>query len=200
MKSPKTIGLRCLAMGFRCLTVADRYTTSRGDDSLYACTDTRTAQAFEQSGPSGKNAEAQDAAYVGRLASALKGEKRDQAWARRKEFDLWMSYADGKKLTRGNLKTVECRTSKCELLLQSNTRNSLLATVQEEFAIDRWIASQGCGYTRAAIPASLQSPRSIRIFLDCGKRPDRARSFQANEAASADQAPSPSALPKSPAR
>ena len=70
----------------------------------------------------------QEAAYLEGLATALKAEKRDNTWAGQKESQLRISYATGKNLPPGALKSVECRRSKCELKLQEYTEEVALSS------------------------------------------------------------------------
>jgi hypothetical protein len=58
---------------------------------------------------------AQEADYLNGLATAVKQEKRNEAWAAQKESELRASYAAEKGIPPGALKSVECRSSKCEL-------------------------------------------------------------------------------------
>ena len=102
------------------------------------------------------------------LATAVKEEKRDDVWASQMETELWTSYAAETNLPRGALKSVECRSSKCDLQLQLYPEHSPQATIERQMAINHWIAAnQSCGYTITSAPGSAQAPGAMRIFLDC---------------------------------
>jgi hypothetical protein len=80
------------------------------------------------------------------------------------------SYAAEKGVPPGALKSVECRSSKCDVQLQLSSEQSPKAAVEQQIAINQWIgASQPCGYTMTTAPGSEQAPRAVRIFLFCSR-------------------------------
>ena len=128
------------------------------------------AQLAEQQIAAIEKTRVQEADYLKGLATTVKGEKRNDAWAAQKESELWTSYAAEKGIPRGALKSVECRSSKCDLQLQVSAEQSPKAAVEQQIAINQWIAwSQPCGYTMTTGSGLEQPPGAIRIFLDCSK-------------------------------
>ena len=112
-----------------------------------------------------KKASAQQADYLSSLALAFEGEKRNDAWAAPKESELRSSYTAEKGILPGALKSVECRSSKCDVQLQLNADQSPKVLLEQQTAINQWIAmNQPCGYTMTTWPGSQQAPGAIRIF------------------------------------
>src|SRR5438105_4715030 len=88
----------------------------------------------------------QQTEYVNAVAAAFQSEKRSDSWAAQKESEISISYEAAKDAPHGALKSVECRSSKCELQLQVS-EESADAAVKQHVAIEQWIAgSQSCGY------------------------------------------------------
>jgi hypothetical protein len=134
-----------------------------------ACTNTST-QLLEQQIAHIKKTRVQEVDYLKGLATAVKEEKRNEAWAAQKESEVRKSYDADKSVPRGALKSVECRTSKCDLQLQPSGEQSLKGTIEQQIAINQWIgASQPCGYTMTTDPGSGQVPGAVRIFLHCSR-------------------------------
>jgi hypothetical protein len=128
------------------------------------------AQLAEQHLDSVEKMRVQQAEYLDGSATAVREEKRDDDWAALKEAELWASYAVGTSLPRGALKSVECRSSKCDLQLQVYVDQPSKAAVEQQIAIDHWIASnQSCSYTMTTTLSSVQAPETMRIFLDCSE-------------------------------
>jgi hypothetical protein len=114
-----------------------------------------------------KKARAEEAEYAKKLAAAVQIETRNDAWASQKEQDLRRSFSSKGK-PQGALKSVECRSTKCDLQLEVATRDAPDAPAGPFAAINQWIAaSQPCGYTIVAGDTMAQGPGVIRIFLVC---------------------------------
>jgi hypothetical protein len=127
-------------------------------------------EAAERHVASIRNARAQETGHVNALAAAVSAEPRNDAWAAQKEAELRRSSAAEQRLPRGALKSVNCRSSKCDLQLEVSGAPAAGRTDEQWAAINYWIAaSQPCGYTMAPAPGSTQAARAVRIFLDCGK-------------------------------
>jgi hypothetical protein len=107
--------------------------------------------------------------YLKGLAKTVEAEKRNDTWAAQKESELRSSYARTKGAPPGGLKSVECRSSKCDLKLQVSGEPASKAAIEQKIAINEWISeSQPCGYTLTTTgPGVGQTPGAIRIFLDC---------------------------------
>lgn len=134
-----------------------------------ACSNT-SAQLPEQQIAAIKKTSVQEADYLKGLASAVKEEKRNDVWAAQKESELRSSYAADQRVPSGALKSVECRSSKCDVQLQLSTEQAPKPAVEQQIAINQWIgASQPCGYTMTTNPGSEQVPGAVRIFLFCSR-------------------------------
>jgi hypothetical protein len=117
-----------------------------------------------------RNAQAQEAAHLNALAAAVAAEPRNDAWASPKETELRQTFATEQGLPRDALKSVNCRSSKCDLQLDLRPLPQAARPDQQWAAVNYWIAnSQPCGYTMAPAPGAGRLSRAIRIFLDCGK-------------------------------
>ena len=125
------------------------------------------AELAEQHVASIRNASAREAGHLNALAAAVAAEPRNDTWATQKEAELRRTSAAEQRFPRGALKSVNCRSSKCDLQLEGPPAGR----VDEQWAaVNYWIAaSQPCGYTMAPAPGSTQAARAVRIFLDCGK-------------------------------
>jgi len=114
---------------------------------------------------------AQEARYLESLAAGVRNEQRNDAWAKDQEAALRASYNADPRLPRGSLRSVDCRSSKCELLLQMGPWRQASAALDQYHAINSWIAaSDACGYTLAAAPPPQETAGTARIFLDCAQR------------------------------
>jgi hypothetical protein len=134
-----------------------------------ACSNT-SAQLPEQHIAAIKNTRVQEADYLKGLATAVKEEKRNDVWAVQKETELRSSYAVEKGVPPGALKSIDCRSSKCDLQFQLRAEQSPKAPFEQHIAINEWIAaSQPCGYTMTPPPGAAQAPGELRIFLNCSK-------------------------------
>ena len=134
-----------------------------------ACSNT-SAQLPEQQTAAIKKTRVQEADYLKGLATAVKEEKRNDAWAAQKESELRSSYAAEKGIPPGALKSVECGSSKCDLQFQLSAEQSPKAAIEQQIAINQWIAgSQPCGYTMTIGPGAEQAVGAIHIFLNCSK-------------------------------
>ena len=128
------------------------------------------AQLAEQRIAEMKKVKSQEATFYNELEAAVGREPRNEAWAVEAEAKLQKSYAAEPAVPSGALKSVMCRSSKCALRLEFGHDQSPQAAVQQQFAIDQWIAwSQPCGYVKTTALQSEKSPEAIRIFLDCSK-------------------------------
>jgi hypothetical protein len=114
-------------------------------------------------------ARAEEAANVKTLAAAMQAEARNDAWASQKEQELKTSYASSGH-PRGALKSVECRSTKCEVLLEVGARDMPNSPAGPIAAFNQWIAAtQPCGYTIVAGEAAALGPGAIRIVIDCAQ-------------------------------
>jgi hypothetical protein len=113
---------------------------------------------------------ARDAAqseYITGLREALQKEKRNSAWADKKETELLNSYEAQASAPRGGLRSVECRSSKCSLVVQLN-EESPKETVEQQDAITQWISNgQSCAYTMSSGPGIQSTAPALQMFLDC---------------------------------
>jgi hypothetical protein len=111
-------------------------------------------------------AQAQTDAFVERLAVDVRNEARDDAWATSKENDLRRSYAENVPSSEVTLAHMDCRRSKCELLVDVGTVSSAEMLAERAFAVEQWIAwSQPCGYVLTRPPRA----NAMRFFLDCAR-------------------------------
>jgi hypothetical protein len=89
--------------------------------------------------------------------------------ASQKEQELKSSYASSGN-PRGVLKSVECRSTKCDLQLEVPTRDMPESPAGPIAAVNEWIAaSQPCGYTIVAGEVLARGPETIRIVIDCAQ-------------------------------
>ena len=101
--------------------------------------------------------------YVNGLAAAMQSEKRDNGWATQTESALRGSFAAEGSLPHDALRSVECRSSKCNLEVYLGAGRSPAALVEQQVAITHWMSvSQPCAYTMTN-PAV----QTMRILLDC---------------------------------
>jgi hypothetical protein len=125
-----------------------------------------TAQSPEQHVRLLRNAHTQELEYLKGLEKTIREEKRSEAWAAKKESELRSSFSGEKSLQNGALKSVDCRSSKCDLQFQVSPGER--QTVAQQAAINRWIAtSQPCGYTMTPWPNPERESGEIRVFLSC---------------------------------
>jgi hypothetical protein len=110
----------------------------------------------------------QQADYLNGLANVVRQQKRDAVWAAKKESDLFTSYETQAGVPRGSLKSVDCRSSKCSMLVQISDE-SLQGIVDQQNAITQWISGQSCGYTISSGPGVQSTAPAVQIFLDCNK-------------------------------
>jgi hypothetical protein len=116
-----------------------------------------------------QNAHSQELEYLKSLEKTIREEKRNEAWATKKESELRSSFSAEKSLPNGALKSVDCRSSKCDLQFQVSPGET--QTVEQQVAINHWIAtSQPCGYTMTPWPNPEQESAEIRVFLSCSER------------------------------
>jgi hypothetical protein len=127
------------------------------------------AQRAEQQIESLKKAGNQKLEYLRGLEEAIREEKRNEAWAAQKESELRRSFSAEKGIPNGTLKSVECRSSNCDLQFQVSAEEK--QTVEQRAAINNWIAtSQPCGYTMTTWPNPEQPSGEIRIFINCSEQ------------------------------
>lgn len=108
--------------------------------------------------------------YLNGLGAAVQDEQRSTTWATKKESELLASYSAKEGLPINGLKSLECRSSKCDLQLQLDMAESPRSAMEQQVAVNRWIAdSQACGFTISSKPGSQATPGTVRIILDCGK-------------------------------
>ena len=138
---------------------------------VVACSSTTTPPSKQQLAEVEKRRAQATDDYLKGLANAVKAEKRNDTWAAQKESELRSSYARAEGAPPDGLKSVECRSSKCDLQLQVNAEGASQAAIEHQMAINEWISgSQPCGYTLTTTgPGMEQTPGTIRIFLDCNK-------------------------------
>jgi hypothetical protein len=128
------------------------------------------AELAEQHAASIRNAGARETDYLNSLAAAVAREARNEGWATQKETELRRTSDADQSFPRGALKSVNCRASKCDLQLELGDVLSAGRADEQLAAINYWIAhSQPCGYTLAPAAGSTPTPRTVRVFLDCGK-------------------------------
>jgi hypothetical protein len=128
-----------------------------------------TVQSPEQHVRLLQNAHTQELEYLKNLEKTIREEKRNETWATQKESELRSSFSAEKSLQNGALKSVECRSSKCDLQFQLSLEER--QTVEQRAAINQWIAtSQPCGYTMTPWPNPEQESAEIRAFLNCSKQ------------------------------
>jgi hypothetical protein len=116
-----------------------------------------------------QKARTQELEYLKELEKTIREEKRNEAWAAQKETELRKSFSAEKGLQNGVLKSVECRSSKCDLQFQVSLERK--GSVEQLAAINHWIAAtQACGYTITPWPNPEQLSGEIRVFLNCGEQ------------------------------
>jgi hypothetical protein len=114
-------------------------------------------------------ARTQELEYLKGLEKTIRDEERNEAWAAKKESELRRSLSAEKGLRNDVLKSVECRSSKCDLQFQVSLEGK--DSVEQRAAIDHWIAAtQPCGYTMTPWPNPEQPSAEIRAFLNCGEQ------------------------------
>lgn len=102
------------------------------------------------------------------LATAVRQEPRNEAWAKEMELKLQKTYAESTRSLPGTLKEVSCRSSKCELQLETSYAQSPEAYANRRQTIDQWIAwSQPCGFIIVERVATQGKSEPMRIFIDC---------------------------------
>jgi hypothetical protein len=112
----------------------------------------------------------QEAAYYSRLEAEAGGEPRDERWATQMQSKLEKSFAANTDVAPGALKSVKCQSSKCILQLDPVSTESPQKAIEQERAIDQWIAwSQPCGYVMSTDRQLEKSSKAIRIILDCSQ-------------------------------
>jgi hypothetical protein len=105
------------------------------------------------------------AAYIRDLSSAVSQEARHEVRASHMEMKIRKAAADHH--LAGTLKTVICKTSKCEVQLEVSPPQSPQAAIEHQRAFDHWIMIQPCSYTQIGAPLTGNGPEVIRIFLNC---------------------------------
>jgi len=114
-------------------------------------------------------ARAEEAEHAKKLAAAVQAETRNDSWASKKEQELRASYASSGN-PRGVLKSVDCRSTKCDLLLEVPARDMPDSPAGSIASVNQWIAaSQPCGYTIVAGGALTLGPGAVRIVIDCSQ-------------------------------
>jgi len=127
------------------------------------------AQRVEQQMALLQKARTQKLEYLKGLEKAIREEKRNEAWAAQKESELRKSFLAEKGLQKIALKSVECRSSKCDLQFQVSHEEK--ETVEQRAAINQWIAAnQPCDYTMTTWPNPEQESGEIRVFLNCSEK------------------------------
>jgi hypothetical protein len=115
-----------------------------------------------------QKARTQELEYLKGLEKTIREEKRNEAWAAKKESELRSSFSAEKGHQNDVLKSVECRSSKCDLQFQVSEGKD---SVEQRAAINQWIAAtQPCGYTMTPWPNPEQPSAEIRAFLNCGEQ------------------------------
>jgi hypothetical protein len=110
----------------------------------------------------------EEARFLKTLASGVQNELRNDAWAQNQEAALRASYSGDPRLPNGALRTVDCRSSKCELQLEMNPPRQPFTVADQYHAVNRWIAAhQPCAYTLAMPSVSAGIPEKALIYLDC---------------------------------
>ncbi len=113
----------------------------------------------------------EEARFLKTLANGVQNEPRNDAWAQDQEAALRASYSVDSRLPRGALRTIDCRSSKCELQLQMNPPRQPFTAADQYHAVNRWIAAhQPCAYTLAMPPISAGTTETAHIYLDCAVR------------------------------
>ena len=164
IKSKVTRSLAALTIAF--LTFEEVSCTSPPTPSPTPSPTSTSAQRAELQKTSLQNARTQELEYLKGQEKAVKEEKRNEAWAAQKESALRKSFSTEKGLQNDILKSVECRSSKCDLQFQLSSEEK--ETVEQRAAIDHWIAAnQPCGYTMTTGLNPQQASKEIRIFLNC---------------------------------
>ena len=108
--------------------------------------------------------------YYETLMAAVRQEPRNETWAREMEAKLHKTYAESVRSLPGALKGVSCKSSKCELELETGYAQPPEAFLEHRQAIDQWIAwSQPCAFTIAERGALQSQSESTWIFIDCMK-------------------------------
>jgi hypothetical protein len=131
---------------------------------------TKTAAAEERISQLDKK-KAQTVDYLNGLAAAVHAEKRNNAWATKKEAELVASYGQAKDTPSNGLKLVNCRSSKCALELQVNTDESPEVSIAQQIAINQWIAeSQSCGYTITTVQDLQLEPATGSVCIRAAMR------------------------------
>jgi hypothetical protein len=140
-----------------------------GEMSCTSSPKTTNAQRAEQQIALLQKARTQELEYLKGLEKTIREQKRNEAWAAQKESELRRSFSSEKGLQNGVLKSVECRSSKCDLQFQVSPEEK--DTVEQRAAINHWIAAtQPCGYTMTPWPNPEQASGEIRVFLNCGEQ------------------------------
>jgi hypothetical protein len=112
----------------------------------------------------------EEAGFLESLARQVQNEQRNDSWAREQETALRRSYAADPRLPQDALRTIDCRSSKCELQLQISSQRQPSMAADQYHAVNSWIsAQQPCGYTLSAAPLSAAPAGTTQIFLDCGR-------------------------------
>jgi hypothetical protein len=124
----------------------------------------------EQQADSMRSAMSHETDFVNALAAAVQNEQRDYAWAQQTETGLRKSFAST-RLAAGGLKSVDCRSSKCDIQLQLGATKSLQAATDQQTAITRWIsAGTPCSYTVVPRQDPLATSAAVmHIYLTCNK-------------------------------
>jgi hypothetical protein len=115
-----------------------------------------------------ENAERTAAELARASMTAFQQEKRDERWAPQKESTLRGSFVRS-GLAPGALKSVECRSSTCQLEIAPGA--DPMEAFKGQITIGNWLsASEPCGYTTFSNTSdSAQVPGSVRVYLQCAK-------------------------------
>jgi hypothetical protein len=115
-----------------------------------------------------ENAERKAAELSRALVTAFQQEKRDERWAPQKESKLRGSFVRS-GLAPGALKSVECRSSTCQLEIAPGA--DPMEALKGQITIGNWLAAnESCGYTTfSSTGESAQIPGSVRVYLHCAK-------------------------------
>jgi hypothetical protein len=119
-------------------------------------------------------AEQRAAEFLERLFTGFQHEQRDNSWATREESRLRAAFM-GPGLAPGDLKSVECRSTQCQLEISSSINP--LDGVKKQLAVRNWLGTNvPCAYTMVAPVDNVGTrPSPVRVYVNCGKTDMRAR-------------------------
>jgi hypothetical protein len=113
-----------------------------------------------------------DTENLKQLEAQVRAERRGDVWADRKEASIRASYTANIGARNGALRSIECRTSRCELSFMGSTSRSPGAMVAQQSAAASWLAAnEPCGFTLAPESFTAQGFSTMRVFIDCARSP-----------------------------